>query len=300
MSFKLDPGAPLGREIVRVIREQLADAMALAVDRQEPPGERIRCGRAACKKARAALKLLRHDDREAYRRENRWLAGAARKLGRLRDADATAAALAVLLAQPAPAARRRLLAAAARFVGAALPQSRPRDAIGRKLARFAARLGQADVRLARWMPADDLDGAIADHRRTYRKARAGFHGAQELGTAKAFHEWRKALKAYAHQCRLFRAAWPRGLKAERNALKQLGAVLGEEHDLAVLRKHLRRLRRADRRGDGDEALSALLDTLDRRRDALQLEALQLGERLLVERPRLMADRMSGWWRAATI
>src|SRR5258708_3115877 len=107
MGFRLDPKCAIGPEIVRTIRGQLADAIAKIACKSEPKKERIHLARTACKKARAVLKLVRSPEKKFYRRENRRLGGAARKLSGLRDTDMMVDSFAALLGHCASASQRR-------------------------------------------------------------------------------------------------------------------------------------------------------------------------------------------------
>src|SRR4051812_42758951 len=85
--FKLNPSCPFDTEIARVFRQKLNDAIDAASARHRPKRERIHDARTSCKKARALLKIVRSRNATWYRRENRCLSDAARRLSALRDAD---------------------------------------------------------------------------------------------------------------------------------------------------------------------------------------------------------------------
>jgi CHAD domain-containing protein len=299
MAFKLDPGCDIGSEIIRVACDQLAEAAEYVRRRSEPVAERVHAGRTTCKKVRAALRLLRQQDRPRYRWENRWLRDAARKLSALREAETIPAAFGMLLKECATAPQRRKFSPLIRALhaqrDAALAEPKK---IERKLARFAEKLEAAQVRLGCWETKNDVASVMAEYRRAYKRARGGLVGAQELGTGTAFHEWRKTAKTYGYQCRLLRAAWPPAMKELRDEVKQLGALLGDEHDLTMLRKTLKRMRKEPATDVTDELLSAVLDAVEKRRDDLRAEAIPLGERLFVDRPRVIAARMTQWWTVA--
>jgi hypothetical protein len=69
-------------------------------------------------------------------------------------------------------------------------------------------------------------------------------------------------------------------------------LLGDDHDLAVLREYA--LRHPQCFGD-ESSKQALLAVLDRRRDALQRRAIKLGRRLYKPSPkRFVATIERGW------
>lgn len=299
MSYKLDPHCPPGPEIVRVVRELLAETIAMAGAGDETATHRIHFSRTHGKKIRAALKLARTGDRKFTREENGALRQAARRLSALRDADVMGEALASLLVDHATATERRKVAAIRRKFSAHLQAAQPTPTeVERRLAEFAARLRKVDARLAKWTLHQDVPSLVKDHRRAYKRARVGLAAAQELGTGRAFHEWRKAAKVYAHQCRLLRAAWPPAMKELRDELKELGRLLGAEHDLTVLRQQLKKMRRKDPLVAEDAAFDTLFTVIDARREALRATALPLGERLFADKPRAVAKRLKHWWRVA--
>lgn len=300
MAFALDPRYPAGNETIRAAREMLAESGHAARRREATPGVRIHGARTAAKRARSAVKLLRGTDRAEYREENRRLRAALLTLSELRDADATPASLQDLVRhyqRALPPGKFDPLMRAFRASSGSTAESRKLAEAA--LAEFLALLEEVDARLSRWIPNSDPAVILDEHRRAYRRARAGLTGAKELGTAKAFHAWRKAVKVYLHQCQLLREAWPPVMKAQRKELKHLNRILGDEHDLSVLRKDLRQ-RRAKGGLDivDEETFATAIQLIEARREELRAVALPLGERLFADRPRAVMARMSQWWRVA--
>jgi CHAD domain-containing protein len=299
MSFKLDPTQHAGDEILRAAREQLGEAMECVGNRRTSVAERVHVARLHCKKARAALRLLRAQDRAGVREENRAMARAARKLSKLRDAEAMLACLEALLAHDGNGAARKKFAPLVLTLKAEQKRTMPKKTdVEDTLKRFVDRLGQSASRLAKWEPWDDVESMIADHRRAYRRARSGLMTVKKQETATAFHEWRKATKTYYYQCRLLRAAWPSAMKEVRDEVKSLARLLGDEHDLTVLRDALRKLRKKGLLEISGELFSATIDLVEDRREELRRKAIPLGERIFADRPRALAARMLEWWRVA--
>jgi hypothetical protein len=74
---------------------------------------------------------------------------------------------------------------------------------------------------------------------------------------------------------------------------RMGDLLGDDHDLAVLRQML--TDEPDRFGDeGDREV--LLALIDRRRAELEQEARLLGGRFFQDRPGPFARRLKGYWK----
>jgi hypothetical protein len=75
---------------------------------------------------------------------------------------------------------------------------------------------------------------------------------------------------------------------------RMSDLLGDDHDLAVLRERL--TREGEPLGDeGDREV--LLALIDRRRAELLEETLHLGERFFLDQPREFAREVKGYWKA---
>jgi CHAD domain-containing protein len=115
--------------------------------------------------------------------------------------------------------------------------------------------------------------------------------AAEGGDEADFHGWRKRAKDLWYELRLLGDAWPRPLGATSDEVHQLSELLGDHHDLAVLREDLRQ------RNLGGEATQPLAAAICLRQEELAEESFALGRRLYVERPRDFSRRLRGYWRA---
>ncbi|HEX6711985.1 MAG TPA: hypothetical protein VF066_01325, partial [Thermoleophilaceae bacterium] len=74
---------------------------------------------------------------------------------------------------------------------------------------------------------------------------------------------------------------------------RLSDLLGDDHDLAVLREHVAA---ADPAVIQEPARTALLSVIDRRRTSLQREALELGARVYGRGPKRFARAVERGWR----
>lgn len=86
--------------------------------------------------------------------------------------------------------------------------------------------------------------------------------------------------------------WPKLFKAYRQEVHRLGDLLGDDHDLAVLRRTI--CERSEAVG-APKDVSALGALLDRRRQSLQQQARPLLERVYCEKPGRFADRIRCYW-----
>lgn len=229
------------------------------------------------KKVRAGLRLLRDglgDD--VYRRENGCFRDAARRLTEVRDAD-------ILVETWDEVARKladRIEPGAAAAVRAALVANRQevaRRVLGDERAFAAVRdvATRALARLQEWRIAGDDEAALARGlARVYRAGRRALSLAEERPSVEALHEWRKQVKYVRYQRQLLGRAWGPAVWADQ--LRELSRRLGEDHDLAILRRTLA----ADPRTYGGHAtLKGVLAAVDGRREELERQAFALGRQL---------------------
>jgi CHAD domain-containing protein len=298
VSYRLELDDGVGEAIARVARERLDHAVAQL--RETVADDRVSAihdVRTDLKKLRALLRLVQPDlDRRVRRRENRRLAEVARALSGARDADVlveVADELARRYPGHAPATtfealRRRLSDAA---------QDARGDADDTVVATAADELQDVRDRLDQW-PLEGLDDAtlLIGLERTYARGRAAFAVAEATPGAHELHEWRKRVKDLWYQQRLLRDTWPKVMKAQIDELAELAELLGDDHDLAVLRELLDADRGAAAQTPAD--LEPVIAVIDRRRGDLLGAARALGRRVYAERPRRFARRHRAYLRAA--
>jgi CHAD domain-containing protein len=264
------------------------------------PATAIHEARKHLKKTRALLRLVRPALGEAaYRRENAALRDAARRLSAVRDADvlvATVEALAATATGRLPAADFAALRAALAAEAAALRGAPDRGGAasgGTVAAAVADALRGALARVEAWPLADAPWAAVVPAaERTYRRGRAAFAAASARPTVEALHEWRKRVKDLWYHHRLLDAAWPPMMGAVASQAHALSELLGDDHDLAVLRERLRAGIALPPGAAADR--DVLVALIDGRRAALQARALSLGGRLYAERPGAFARRLGRW------
>jgi CHAD domain-containing protein len=244
------------------------------------------------KKLRAVLRLVRGNAPDLYRRENRALRDAMRRLSDDRDAGVAVETFDDLLtsvgadAVPADLApvRAALVGRRDAVLGAELDQ---------RLAAVQADLADARDRIAGWeVDGEGFEVVQGGLTRTYGRARDRMDDAYEEASSEAFHLWRKRVKYHRYHVRLLQDLWPGVLRARRRELHELTDLLGDDHDLAVLRHDL--VADPDRYG-GVEPVTAACALLDRRRAELQAAAEPLGRRCFAEPPDAFVDRLGAYW-----
>jgi CHAD domain-containing protein len=281
--------------------EELAAGLTrIAAGRAEAALERLREGGAAeavhgarkdMKKLRTVLRLLRDElGRERCRRANVRFRDAGRTLSGTREAEVKLETLEGLSRQVLPLPEgavdswRRILD---RDREAATDTVRSEALAAEAGAEIEAGLEEIRSWKLEGGSWKTIGPALT---RTYRRGRQGMKAA-EGGTEADLHEWRKRAKDLWYELRLLSEAWPAPLEATAEEAHRLSELLGDHHDLAVLREDLH-----DRRL-GDEETQALAAAIDRRQEELAGEALALGRRLYAERPQDFGRRLRRYWQA---
>jgi CHAD domain-containing protein len=296
MAFTLDPGKPIPKTVKKAAEKQLRKIVeALTGQAGLDPDEAAHDARKRTKKLRALLRLVRPGlGSDVYRRENRALRDAARRLSPVRDAWVLVEAVDGLVDPPddelnpgSVAGFRAVLAREHRELqGGQREDDTPRRTAD-EYERVLARVSGWPLRDHGWSSLDEgLETVVGAGRKAMAEAEAS-------GRDDAFHEWRKQVKYLRHQFGLLREAWPDVLDAMEGTADDLGELLGADHDLAVLRERVES-------GSGlpPETKEALLRRIDARRVDLKREAISLGRRLYAEKPSELTQLLGRLWKAA--
>ncbi len=307
---RLDLTARLPHAIRRVSLDQF-DRIAHALGNGDLDAG-VHVARKALKRQRALLRLVRDEvGYGAYRNENVVLRDVGRLLAPARDAYAQIATLDKLRDAYAGTLQPAAFATTRAYLDEAYAAAHHRvfddPAV---MVHVRITLGAARSRLAHWDPAsaaapdrplaaraigDGYDGIGAGLHRVYRRGRQAMHRAYEEGTEEAFHEWRKRVKYLRYQLEALEPIWPELLAAHAARLDDLGELLGDEHDLAVLGETV--LHDDDATADQRER-TLLLALVHRSRLELQWQARPLGRALYAETPKQFVRRIGAYFDAA--
>jgi CHAD domain-containing protein len=298
MSFKLKPEESLRKGVRRIARKQMDDAMELLTGpKQESRDEAVHEVRKSFKKLRAVLRLVRPViGARTYRKGNTCLRDAGRPLTEVRDAKILLETLHGL----AEHFKEHIAGRSFQSVDRAL-QTNFRAVRNRvldkqnALAVVAETVRQARGQGKRWADVPNRWSSLGEGlARVYRQARGAFRDAVADPSVEKLHEWRKQAKYLRYQLEVLRPLWPERLEELADEADRLTELLGDDHDLALLRQKL--TDNPEEFGDEDEG-EVLQALIDRRRLQLQGEAVELGERFFQDKPGDFARRLKGYWKA---
>jgi CHAD domain-containing protein len=290
-AFRLRRGEDTGDGVRRVARGQLDLA-----------GERLEAGtgmrgdldgavhdtRKSFKRLRALVRLSRDAlGDEAYRRENTIFRDAGRGLSGARDAAVLVQTLDGLTARyrdevgdDAFTGLRAALASEAEAASSAL--SEDTTAVG----EVQGTLEAARRRVGGWpLPEDGGLAMLAPgFERIYRRGRRALKLARKEPDTETLHELRKRAKDLWHAAQILRPAATKAMKGLARRAHALSDVVGDDHDLAVLRAAAREHHATLAPGE----LALLERLIARRRARLQRTALAQARRVYARKPAELA------------
>jgi CHAD domain-containing protein len=295
--YRLRTGEYVPDAIRRIARGQLIEAhqgLGLAPGRKL--GEAVHDTRKRLKRLRTLVRLSRDAIGEkAYERENAAFRTVGRRLSATRDARVMLETLDALCERFADELPERVTGAL-----------RGRLHADRERAETALRDGEVDTaavldaltaaiaRTPAWRFDDDGFDALAPGlRRIYRRGRKAMRKARKDPSPARLHESRKRAKDLWHATQVVRRAEPKRLKAVSRRAHDLSDVLGDVHDLDVLRGYV--LSHPQLFAD-DASKLALLAVIDHRARSLRKKALKRGRRLYERSPKKFVRRIERGWR----
>lgn len=298
MAYRWKPRKESRSNLRRLARSQLQ----AAIDELNVPfadhADAIHEARLHLKKLRSLVRLVREAAPAACKKENASLRDIARTLSTQRDRQAMIDALGKLVDH----AEREWGESGRHHDAMRGVQSRFRESLHqesdgadfeRLVNQVAEQLRQAVGRIDDWTSEARDDRLVAaGFAASYRRGRKALCAALADPTAENLHEWRKQLKYHRYQLRLFQDAWPAILQAHYEELKRLSDLLGDDHDLVVLRQAIDSGQAAELEKD---AIAELHRFIERRRCELQADAIPLGRLLFAEKPQQLTRRFMHYW-----
>jgi CHAD domain-containing protein len=295
MTYRLQPGTPLGEEIKRIGAGQIGIVLT-RLSARASEGTAVHDARRAIKRLRALAAFIRPVIGKAVHKDLQdRLKAIAQPLSGLRDVQAMLATVASLERHdratgcgPVAAALRDVLEARGRDAG---------EHVDRNAARAARKMARQVRDIIIGLPLEGhgfglLTRGLEDN---YRKARRAFADAYDTGTGHAFHEWRKLTQRHWRHLQLITRASPKRMRPLIRLARDLSNLLGDDHDLEVLRDFVK----AEEMDLGSrEEVKAYLALCRERQRALRSEARQIGKRLYALKPGAFADCVRQRWKRA--
>lgn len=275
-AFAFESGEPVDAEARRLAKEGAARvlvALERAESRTDERERLIHDARRSLKRLRALVRLVSGD-----RALGHLLRDAARRLAGARDAAVVVRTFDGIAGDDPGDARVRAVLARARRQAEKLTG----NTAAANVREFAAAVDD-------WKLRDGWKALEPGLRRSYRDGRRALRRASEHAEPEALHTLRKRCKDLQHELALLRDVWPPVVKGYGDATRELGELLGDDHDLVVLREELVR-----RVADPDRFLARI----DKRRRELRELIFPLAARIYCDSTSVFVGRFAKWWAAA--
>jgi CHAD domain-containing protein len=296
MAFQLKSDESVRKGLKRMVLKQIEKAQE-GLQASNNSDQTVHDARKCCKRIRALLRLLRHElGDKSYQMENKCFRDAARPLTEVRDAQILIESLdklseqfaEQLTAQAFSAVRDELQRERKEIRKRVLKEQEAFPVLSSTLQEAAARVRKWSIRGKGWSL---LKPGL---QRVYAKGRRSLPGAVAESSVETLHELRKQAKYLWHQLQVLECVWPPVMKELEDQMHELTTLLGDDHDLAVLRE---KVSSAPDKFGGDSTVELLLSVIDRRREELQRDAFALGQRLYLDPPSGFVRHLQGYWKA---
>jgi CHAD domain-containing protein len=289
MAYRLGANESLSDGFARISGDLLDEAIVeLSENIRIDPVDAVHEARKAIKKERALLRLMRGAvPKHHRRREDKALRDAGRQLSEVRDAEVMLETFEALDERYSQHLPRHT------FEQLRIHFERGPDWQHSKLARRSAAEGAVDdltdvrVRMGDWkIRIEGWPALEPGIEQVYRAGRLAWRSADTDRTLETWHTWRKRVKDLWYQQRLLADVGGPAVRGQADDLDKLSDLLGEDHDLGILREKLN-----DDPIPAPADLAAVIGAIDFRRSELQVEALALGARVYGEKTPEFVMRM---------
>lgn len=287
MPFRFKKKESVARAVRRLCVERLDDALETL--EKTARFEAVHNVRKEIKKLRSILRLTRGEIGEkTYRKHTKALREAANLLTAFRDAQVKLSAFDDL---------------SKHFNGKLPPQEKIKNALRDRCRAEEKKLSAAIAPLKAILceSKEELDNlkikskgweAIGPGlKNVYGRGLEAFETVGRKPSEENFHEWRKRVKDLWHQLSLLYPVRPRKLRGRTQTLGKLGDLLGDDHDLFMLREFVAK---KFPRTHGINAFELMIFARQRE---LRSAALKLGRRFYREKPNRFSRRMGDYWKS---
>jgi CHAD domain-containing protein len=296
VGFRLKSGQAISNEIRRIVLRQLDLATSELKAIGDPESdEAIHDARRRVKKIRAVIRLVRPVLDKAYRTGvDPELRRVSRMLAPVADGQGVIDTLNVLARRYRKALPRRAVAALRADLVERERRIDARADAHHVLQRATRALRAQRRQIKEWkLNAEGFSAIAPGLKESVRRARHAMAVAWAHPTPRHFHSWRRYVKDHWFHVRLLEAHCGNHLVPVQRRLEALDGMLGEYHNLVLLREVLL----------DDSALAPLdraycLRVVARYQRALRQQAQILGVRTYSEKPRRFVRRVKRLWQTA--
>ncbi|MEX2216107.1 MAG: CHAD domain-containing protein [Phycisphaeraceae bacterium] len=294
MPYRIRKRESVTSAVRRIVREETDKAVG---DLLSVPGGRIKGiheARKCIKKVRATLRLAQPKLGEHFAPANQAYRDISRQLSGPRDAEAIIESLDKLVTSVSDAQHQEVFARIREALVARRDAVVAQSAdLNDKVAGLAQLLTEVRTASEHWVIRPDSFASLAAGlERAYRRGRKAMKEAFRAPTDMHFHEWRKEVKAHWYHVRLLRGIWPKVMVALEGELGLLADLLGDDHDLAVLRDVLA----GEAWEDGDKGeMKPILALIRKRRQQIRKAGHSLAQHLYVEKASALRKRFGRYW-----
>lgn len=278
----------LNGELNRIISEQVLLAGEQLQTVASCQMEGIHEARKCFKRLRACYRLLKSSDKSTFRQGNQFFRDLSAKLSAVRDSQVMVQTLSLLRLDNPGLVGNPLLNELERRLALqqqeAVVQARVQALlVSDLLKKFLRQFNQTEL------SSIEAGSLLRDIAKNYAVVRRGWKQARRSGDDDDYHHWRKHAKYYWYQIRLISILCPPP-KNMLNSLDQLCDLLGDYHDLSVLRGRCVTMQ--------SEA-GAVLEAIDERRRVLSRAAGNLAGSLFKRSAGRYEDWLTRRWNKAT-
>lgn len=293
MGFNLDFNKNIQKSVIELIQQRV-DSCRTALQNTEDPHQGIHQARKDLKKIRALCRLVRYEiGKKAYKAANYYFRDVARMLSEARDTSVIVETVQGLETHFADADSHAVLQKAKNyFLGKKGALTRININQEHLLHNVEEQLKDAESYYTSWSFKHKGFKAVAPGlEKVYGSARNSMKHAYNKNNGQYYHEWRKQVKYLRYQLDAIKPIWPGMLSAWEEELHQITDMLGEEHDLAVLRDQLKQME-----WEEDMHPKTVLKTITARRKELREEAYPLAQKLFRQKPADFVAMLKDYWK----
>lgn len=295
MSYQLEAQESISKGIKRIATEQIEKAISELSNTDELGiDEAVHQARKRFKKVRAVIRLVRDRlGKNTYQQENARFRDLGRILANLRDARVQIETLDNLTehftdtveAEAFTDIRRELRVDYRRDYQKVLEQNIA-TSLKNELKDAKADIDDWTIEVNDWSA---IDSSL---KRVYKRGYEALDKASSQPTPENLHDWRKRVKYLRYQLRILRPIWSEMIGEWIEQTHDLSDYLGEDHDLAVLKKLLLT---QPKRFNHENTLETLIALIDRRQEELRSAAILLGKKIYTEKPQEFVSRLGNYW-----